>query len=233
MSDLKFYSLHGCKEQNINCVLNKLNEKNINLPCIILVRKENWNDGGFYSHFKVYYIPKLFEINDLGITKIIEPKYNINKATFTDLPVEFPNLSTKFFLSRGTINFYNQLKKNIEIKDLVLKSLNDIHYRNLTMSKIIAINKDYKKPLDASLFREDLGYDISSEYAINASNILENIKDIAVNIDDKLQKDQIKILKKLLYGTIITSLEAYLGDAFKFKVLNNKDIFDFFYKIIL
>ncbi|MDD3175340.1 MAG: hypothetical protein PHU51_02590 [Candidatus Nanoarchaeia archaeon] len=73
-------------------------------------------------------------------------------------------------------------------------------------------------------------FDIPSEYYANALDTLNSIQEISHNNLESSAKIEIpldstqKFLIKVLYGSTIATLEAYLGDAFKNKILTNKDL---------
>ena len=137
--NLSFYSYNECEripeEEDFVSFIDD-NFRDLNYPCILLVRNNGWNDYGYCTHFYVFYLSNQKEINSLGFIKIIQS----NAPDFcTNLPHNFKLLPNDQYFSRGTLSFYNKLKSFPEIKDMLLSSLNDIHYHNYTKEHISKI----------------------------------------------------------------------------------------------
>ncbi len=226
---LIFYSYYKCikspKEED--CINFKKNNPEIKYPCLILMRVNNWNDYKYYTNFDIFYLPNKDEVIELGIVKIIQSKA---KDFYTILPDKFEQLSKNEFFSRGTLSFYNELKSLEKIKNIILSSLNDIYYHHYTKEGLSKIDMSLLVPYEQSLFRDDFyDLDVASEYAKNSLNMLYKIKNCVASLS-KLDENNQKVIRKLLYGSVITALESYLGDAFKYHVINNKSYFYSFLK---
>jgi len=228
---LTFYSFHDCvriPEESDYVTFKKTHFKNINYPCLILIRYNGWNDFGYFTHFNTLYLPNEQDIIPLGDVKIIQSgAMNFN----TNLPTEFKDLSKNKFFSRGTLSFYKKLRSLGELKNTVLSALNDIHYHDYTKEHISNIDGGcLLKPYEDSLFRDDF-YDleVSSEYAKDSLEMLDKISGCVTSLST-LDEPKQEVIRKLLYGSVITSLEIYLGDAFKYHVINNKSYFYSFLK---
>ena len=220
---IKFYSYSGCETSPKvrDCVDFKYKNVDIQFPCIILMSVNNWNDYGYYTHFEGFYLPdKDDEIIELGTVIIIQSKA-VN--CHTTLPNEFEELSKTEFFSRGFFDFYNRLKSHEKIKDVVLSALNDIYFYHYTKESICKVDKALSRPYDTSLFRcNHIDFDISSEYAKDSKDMLDKISNL-VNFLDKIEdENDKKVMARLLYGSIITSLESYLGDAFRYHIFGLK-----------
>ncbi len=225
---LNFYAIHNsAKLGELSCCLDFEKNNNLNYPCLIFVRVNSWNDYNYYSHFFTFYFKGRNKCKSLGNVKIIQ--YNA-KEGYTTLPDSFEELPKEEFFSRGAICFYNNLKFD-GLKDRVLSSINDIHYNDYTKEHILKIGDgNLIFPYNQSLFRADFcDLEVSSEYAKNSLDILKKIEDCKNSLS-KLDEEHQIVIKKLLYGSIITSLESYLGDAFKYHVINNKNYFYSFLK---
>ena len=209
--------------------------KDAKYPCIILNRDNGWNDYSYYTLFFAVYLPNDKEVIDLGVVKIIQTDPEIISATngsegkYTKLPPEFKVLPKDKFLSRGVSYFYNKLRNMGQLMNQVLSALNDVHYFNYTHNQIIAIDEGkLYSPYLSSLYRNDLtDLEISSEYAKHSLNMLKEIDESKESLK-KLSESEQKILKKLLYGSVIAALESYLGDAFKYHVTTNDYYFNSF-----
>lgn len=226
---IKFYSYYECVRSptTVDCITFKSKKTDIAFPCIVLMRFNNWNDYGNYTHFDAYYLSNKDEIFELGTVMIIQSKAVDSR---TKLPDEFEELSKNEFFSRGTLLFYNNLKSFEKIKDVVLSALNDIHFHHYSREDICKIDIGLSSPYDNSLFRNEFyELEISSEYAKNSLEILDKITSCVDSLS-KLDDENQNIIRKLLYGSVITSLESYLGDAFKYHVINNKSYFYSFLK---
>jgi hypothetical protein len=224
---IKFYSYYDSKRTpNHTDAFNfKIKKTDIVFPCIVLVRCNNWNDYGFHSHFETFYLPDNKDIVELGAVKIIQSKA-VNCDT--KLPDEFDELSKKEFFSRGALSFYNKLNSFGDIKDIVLSALNDVHFNRYSKEYICEVDNDLRYPYDNSLFRDDSSeLEVSSDYAKYSLDILEKITSCVASLSKLDDKEQ-KIIRKLLYGSVITSLETYLGDAFKYRVINNESYYSSF-----
>lgn len=228
---LTFYSFHDWKntlEIPDSVIVKTINLKNIKYPCLILIRNNGWNDYGNFTHFYTLYLSNEQDIISLGIVKIIQS----NAINFhTKLPTEFASLSKSEFFSRGTLSFYKQLKSLGELKNTILSALNDIHYHNYAKEHISKIEGGcLLGAYENSLFRDDL-YDleVSSEYAKNSLDMLNKISGCVTSLLT-LEEQKQGVIRKLLYGSVITTLETYLGDAFKYHVINNKSYFYSFLK---
>ncbi len=225
---LSFYSIHdsGKAEEN-KSAFNFEEKNNLNYPCLIFVRINSWNDYSFYSNFRVFYLREKIHIRDLGIVKIIQYQAEHCRTT---LPSSFDELKKDEFFSRGTLSFYNNLKL-IGLRDGVLSSINDIHYNNYNKEDILKIGDgSLLFPYQGSLFREDFqDLEVSSGYARNSFEMLNKIQKCETSLSE-INDEEKEVIRKLLYGSVITCLESYLGDAFKFNVINNKSYFYSFLK---
>ncbi len=221
---MKFYSWLDCSKKPTysNCEYFLATHKDIVFPCIILIRENGWNDYTFFSHFNAFFVPKEGEIKILGTVCIIQSNAPDNK---TELPLEFENLAKREFFSRGKLVFYNNIESEDNLKKEVLSALNDIHLNHYSQEDIIKADPNLILPYTNSLFREDFcESDISSQYAKNSIDMLDKILSCLSSISSLEQEEQ-KVMKKLLFGSAVTSLESYLGDAFKYHVLNKENYY--------
>jgi hypothetical protein len=204
---------------------NWINSKNLKENTIILFRNNRWNDHTYYMSFETYHFnPKDNESQHIGQIKIIQAFYENNT---TELPEEFKKLNSKKYFSRGSLYFYNLIKDmNIDFKKKILDGLNDVHYKNIKKEAIVNIDSNLEDPYDLSLFRE-YELNVSSEYAKNAIETIKEIEESLRSISGSKIENK-KILYNLLFGSVITSLESYLGDAFKFNVINKSKNFNSF-----
>lgn len=222
---LNFYSFHDFPKHTKFSDYEKVikNEKQIHFPCLILIRDNGWNDYGFYSQFYTYYMGKNNDFIYLGTIKIIQLDAI---EGYTILPTNFESLQKGLFFSRGTNHFYTELKSLGELRNKVLSSLNDIHFNHYSREYIEDLGNDMlSSAYRNSLFREDF-YDLnlSSEYAKNTLDVLNKINRCVDSLSE-LEKSNQMIIRRLLYGSVITALESYLGDAFKYNVISNKNYF--------
>jgi hypothetical protein len=227
---IHFYSFNGCSKSPKldDCIEFKSKKTDLEFPCVVLMRFNNWNDYSHYTHFNAFFLKdKETEIIDLGTIMIIQSKA---KDLTTNLPDEFTELSKEEYFSRGTLFFYNKLTENLEIKEDILSNLNDIHFHHYSREHICKIDSDLSDAYDNSLFRNDFyELEVSSEYAKNSLEIIDKINACLESLS-KLDENSQKIVQKLLYGSVITALESYLGDAFKYHVINKKSFFYSFLK---
>lgn len=226
---INFYAIHDCKksEEYLDYCISFEKSNNLDYPCLILLRVNSWNDYSYYSHFSTFYFENNGECHDLGNVKIIQ--YH-SKDLYTSLPNSFKELPKDEFFSRGTLQFYNNLKL-LGIKETVLSSINDIHYNDYGREYVSKIGDGTLiYAYEQSLFRDDF-YDleVSSEYAKNSLEMLKKIENCVSSLSE-LDEENIEVLRNLLYGSVITSLESYLGDAFKYHVINNENYFYSFLK---
>ena len=225
---LSFYAVHDSgKNDEVNSALIFQNKNNLNYPCLIFVRINSWNDYSFYTNFLVFYFHGKNNYTNFGVVKIIQYQA---KDFYTTLPENFEELKKDEFFSRGTLPFYNNLKL-VGFKNNILSSINDIHYNNYNREDILKIGDgSLLYPYQNSLFREDF-YDleVSSEYAKNSFEMLTKIQKCETSLSG-IDGEEKEIIRKLLYGSVITCLESYLGDSFKFHVINNKNYFYSFLK---
>lgn len=219
---IKFYSYYGCEKipNFTDCDIFKEQKKDIVYPCIVFMRDNSWNDYNYYSHFNVFYLLDKNKIHELGIVVIIQSKA---VEGYTLLPNEFNELSKKEFFSRGSFNYYNQLNSLGSLKETVLSALNDIYFFHYTKKDIYKIDINLSDPYDNSLFRSKfIDFDISSEYAKDSKDILDRIHNLVKSLNKVKDENDQKFMARLLYGSIITSLESYLGDAFRSHIFNDK-----------
>src|SRR4030042_4614925 len=222
--NLNFYSFHDCvgTPSAADCTSCKERKPDIKYPCIILIRYNNWNDYTYRSHFETFFLPKKDTMTRLGEIMIIQSKAKDNDTVLSN---EFEILPKKEYFSRGTFSFYKKFETLKEIKNEVLAALNDIHYHPYTKEYIAKVDPELAKPWDLSLFRYNVNeLDVSSQYARNSLDVLDKIRSCVESLP-KLDEDNQKIIRKLLFGSVITALESYLGDAFKYHVINNKNYF--------
>jgi hypothetical protein len=227
---IHFYSYYGCdKSPNFeDCMTFDHVNEDISFPCIVLMRFNNWNDYNYHTHFQAFYLPNKGKINKLGTVVIIQSKAE-NK--YTKLPDKFHELSKKKYFSRGFFDFYKQLDLFGKIKDEVLGALNDIYFFHYTREDICKIDFTLSTPYDDSLFRNNyIDFDISSEYARDSNDMFDRISSLVWSLDKIEGENDRKVMSRLLFGSIITSLEAYLGDAFKFFIFKHKKHFNSFLK---
>jgi len=228
---LQFYSFHDCEKtpKKVHCIKYIEDTPDIKYPCLILMRYNNWNDYSYFTHFETFYVAsKDADIACLETVKIIQTHM---KTKSTILPDNFNSLPKDVFFSRGTLKFYDELQALGAIKNQILSALNDIHYHGYNKDDISKAND--KKLLDAyevSLFRDNF-YELSSssEYSKDSLGMLDKIGGCLTS-SNKLDDADQQVIMKLLYGSIITVLESYLGDAFKYHVVNNKNYFYSFLK---
>lgn len=221
---LTFYS--SAKEQTSlhfsECLNFKKNLSTIKYPCIILIRNNFWNDYSYNTHFEAFHFSDDEHITSLGTVLIIQAH---QKSLNTELPEEFTELPKETYFSRGTLNFYEQLRK-LNIKDIVLSALNDIHYHSYSKEYILSIDMSLYKPYENSLFRSDFcDLDVSSDYAKNSIDMLDKITNCVHTLSQIGELNNQKVIRRLLYGSVITTLESYLGDAFKYQVISNRKNF--------
>lgn len=226
---LRFYSELEYRGRWSNFKIEKYVEqyKDSNYPFVLLIRDNGWNDQGYVTHFELYLVKELEDVEYIGTTRIIEPNEG-NKKT-TEIPTKFEKLDKTKFISRGLKNqFYSNLASNPEIKKKVLDSLNDLHYHQYSRDDITKINPNFYDPYSKSLFRGFFSESsISSSYAKDSSEILDKIEKLIEAIyTEKIQEQE--IMSRLLYGSIVTCLESYLGDAFRYHIFSNQGYFSSF-----
>lgn len=202
--------------------------KEISYPCLILVRNNGWNDYSYYTHFTPVFFQKADISTVLSTVKIIQVKA---KDLRTELPREFKELPKNEFFSRGSIKYYEELGKITGYKDLILCALNDIHFNDYSEDYFIKYEGgELLYPYMNSLFRDDyFNLEVSSNYAKSAVETLDKIS-LCVDTVSKMEEPNKKVMLNLLYGSVITTLESYLGDAFKFHIMNNESYFYSFLK---
>ncbi len=227
---IHFYSYNDCKKTPVigNCIYFKeIVRKDISFPCVVLMRNNTWNDYSYYTNFEGFYLPDNHKLIPLGTICIIHSKA---KECKTELPAEFMELPKKEFFSRGKLSFYDKLNSLANIKSTILSALNDIHFYHYTLEDIQKIDIALLYPYINSLFREDYyEIEVSSQYYKNSISMLNKILS-CLNSISQMDGENQKIMKKLLFGAVITTLESYLGDAFKYKVLNDKKYYYSFLK---
>ena len=230
---LIFYSLHDCRDNRlVRSYCTEFIEKNqTDFPFVVLIRDNGWNDYGYHSHFRVFYAKTREKVQDLGRVVIIQSEAFDLK---TKLPEKFESLDKEVFFSRWVQNEQTTLYENNstseEIKKDIFDSLNDIHYHNLTKEDIIGKYPELEFLYENSLFRHGL-YDPDIFYDKGKSSLkmLEKIEEFEKFASDIGEEKQ-KILKNLLYGSVITTLETYLENAFKHYVTTREKYLKMFTK---
>ncbi|MDI6504852.1 AAA family ATPase [Bacillus wiedmannii] len=88
--------------------------------------KDGWNDFGYYTLYKMFYVDKLKK-HEIGYVKIGMSNEEKNDSTF--LPSNFEQLNDSYFsLGQGN-EYYKRLNTfGPEVRDSILKALNDIAY---------------------------------------------------------------------------------------------------------
>jgi hypothetical protein len=172
----------------------------------------------------------------LGTVKIIQKGITFNESTGyyeTNLDKEFQKLDENIFFSKGTNEFFESLK-NIEThKDKILHALNEIHIKGYTESDFnIEADVTFYYGYKNSLMR-DCDYEFlspSSKYFEHAQEMLNNLKTYAgvlikeeISVDDLESIKQNRFVINMLFGSTIATLETYLGDAFKYNILEQQD----------
>jgi len=217
-SQLQFYSYHNCNGNPKIKDCYKFEEQNfLNYPCIILIRLNAWNDYGNFTHFNGYYLNNKKNIIDVGTVKIIQNRKNCK----TILPECFTILPKNEYFSKGELDYYanlNDLKQLHEIKKDILLALQDVLYNKYSRDQIVNISPILGSKYDESLYRGD-NYQIliSSDYVKFAIDMLDKIKHFL-----EVNEENDAFILNLIYGSVVTTLESYLGDAFKYYVLHNK-----------
>ncbi len=235
---IMFYSIHDAKKVDSFKKSESFSKIDIDkeLIQILLVRDNNWNDYSVVSSFDAYY----FEKKDnnwtfLGSVKIIknpeEDMWDEKGLCCTVLPENFESLDKKTYFSRGTISFYSKIKSLLGKKKEILSSLNDVEYNNISQIDVSAINPSLAHHYQSSLYRDfNESLTTSSEYAANSLEIINNIHDAVLFLMKSEESGGKDIMIRLLYGSVISALEAYLGDAFKYNVINSQEHLENFIK---
>ncbi|MEA3248361.1 MAG: hypothetical protein U9Q73_01520 [Nanoarchaeota archaeon] len=226
---IQFYAINDSEEHILPGAASLIERmKDINYPCVVLIRQNNWNDHTYFSHFYTYYKKeKNYTPYLIGPIRIIQSGAIGNK---TELPREFEKLDNSKFFSRGFSQFIKGVTGLGDLKKFILESLNEVDFCQHTKNKILKIDATLLEPYENSLFRYDYyDLDTSSEYAQNSMNMLKRIENCEENIKeiDKKNKD---FIINLLYGSAVATLESYLGDAFKYNVIKEKHFFCSFLK---
>jgi len=167
---------------------------------------------------------KLHNIQYIGIVKIIQD----NCVDFkTQLPFKFKTLEKNEFFSRGELDYYTNINSNsdlIPFKKDILVALQDVYFNKYTKEYIEKLSSILSIQYNRSLFRVDnYQINVSLEYSKLAIEMLNEIENFL-----STYKENKSFILNLLYGSVVTTLEAYLGDAFKYNVLNNQLYFDKF-----
>lgn len=216
---LVFYSFYDCHDNRIarsHCA--EFIEKNqIGFPSIFLVRDNKWNDYSYKSHFSVFYVKTRENFLDLGRVIIIQSGAPNSK---TKLPKKFEFLDKEVFFSRWikgeqpTI-FYKNNSISEGIRKNIFNSLNDIYYFNLTKEDVIRKDPQLEHPYKNSLLRYgNYSPDIFYDKGRSSLKMLEKIEEFEKFVSS-LDEEKQKILRNLLYGSVVTTLETYLENAFK------------------
>ncbi len=138
--------------------------------------------------------------------------------TWTELPKEFKELEKdKYFSRAANGSLYKKLEEELpDKKEDVLKWLQDISFFDYNRSYIENLNDlTLIEWYDCSLYREDYFW-ISSTHLEDAKKTIENILTLSTTATDDF-------LHLLLYGSLITTLESYIWDAFKSEVMSTEN----------
>lgn len=220
---MKFYALNNLEDTRIDPKDIKEKIENLQSPSIILIR-DTWNDYNYVTTFKgVYHQDNQFQ--ELGQTKIITdwPEEH-NGKRYTDLPEEFTNLNDKTYtfntkqkayFSEGNWDWYKNVSK-LPSKEAIFESINDV---------IHLATPDTRFTKDDNFFLGE-GFRLSLKRYTHPPKTPKDYYTNALDSLDKIQEDlnnkpsQFGIY--LLYGATITTLEAFLHDAFKYHILNSE-----------
>lgn len=117
---------------------------------------DNWNDFGFYTLFKLFYIDDLNHETEIGHLKI---GFRGQEAGATSLPTNFYELGDEYF-SLGFLDYYSNLRDlGDEVRIKCLKGLNDIAYNEQICKQVIN-----EKVVIKSLLRETNIKTVNNQY---------------------------------------------------------------------
>ncbi|AWX56929.1 ATP-binding cassette domain-containing protein [Brevibacillus brevis] len=111
--------------------------------------KDGWNDFGYYTSYRMYFLDEHGNKTEIGFVKIA---MSIEDNESTAIPSKFTQLDTSYFsLGQGIDYFKNLNKLGPTIRDEILKGLNDIAYDLDLFEKVREFNitrksllRDYK-----------------------------------------------------------------------------------------
>jgi len=107
-------------------VLSRSGKLSNNTKSTIFLIWDNWNDYSFYTLFGMFYVDESSEIHDIGSIKIGCFGQEEQDRIFT-IGSELDRLNERYFsLGQSDIYYTNLNKLGVEIRDLILNSLNDI-----------------------------------------------------------------------------------------------------------
>lgn len=79
------------------------------LPCFVLVYNSGWNDFGYQTSFRLYFLPKPGDVFELGAVKIMS---DFEDSIINVLPDTFTNLDEHFCSLGQHIDYYIKLKES-------------------------------------------------------------------------------------------------------------------------
>lgn len=96
---------------------------------------DNWNDFGFYTLYKLYYVDSNIKEIDIGFTKI---GYKGQTLSSTKLPDSFKKLSDGYFSLGQSVELYSRLRNlGDEVREECLTGLNDLAFNENTFTEVL------------------------------------------------------------------------------------------------
>ncbi|BDC58155.1 MULTISPECIES: AAA family ATPase [Bacillus] len=118
---------------------------------------DNWNDYGFYTLFKLFYIDDLLHETEIGHLKI---GFRGQEEGATSLPTNFYELGDEYFSLGFNLDYYSNLRDlGDEVRIKCLKGLNDIAYNEQIYKQVI--NEEVVK---TSLLRQTNIKTVNNQY---------------------------------------------------------------------
>lgn len=109
----------------------------------------NWNDYGFYTLFKLYYVDENIEEKELGFTKV---GYKDQIEGATKLPDHFEEVPEGYFSLGQDVMFYSGIRElGDELRKKCLNGLNDLAYNEIEFTEVMEVEENVFK---TSLLRD-------------------------------------------------------------------------------
>lgn len=87
---------------------------------------DNWNDFGFFTLYKLYYLDEELKETEIGFVKI---GYKGQEEVSTQLPISFDKVADGYFSLGQNVKFYSRLRKlGDDVRIDCLTGLNDLAY---------------------------------------------------------------------------------------------------------